>query len=67
VASSRITFGSIDGWNFEIEGVERLLKREARHRNAHGQVLLGLRANLQAEELVEKVGVRHLALGGLLE
>jgi hypothetical protein len=51
----------------EIEGVERLLKREARHRDAHGQVLLGLGANLQREELVEKVGVRDVALGGLLQ
>jgi hypothetical protein len=30
-------------------------------------VLFGLRADLQRQELVEKVGVRHLALGGLLE
>jgi hypothetical protein len=52
---------------FEIEGVERLLKREPRHRDAHGQVLLGLGPDLQGEELVEEVGVRDVALGGLLE
>jgi hypothetical protein len=30
-------------------------------------VLLGLRANLEREELVEKVGVRDVTLGRLLE
>jgi hypothetical protein len=58
----------IDRWlEFEIEGVEGFLKREAGHRDAHREVFLGLGANLEREELVEKVGVRHVAFGGLLE
>ena len=58
----------IDGWlEFEVEGIERLLKGKARHRDAHGEVLLGLGTDLQGEELVEEIGVRDVAFGGLLE
>src|SRR5262249_55798981 len=41
--------------------------REARHGNAHGEMLLRLGPDLTLEHIVEEVGVADLALGGLLE
>src|ERR671936_2752652 len=48
------------------EALQRLLEREARHGDARVGVPLVLRAELEAEDLVQAVGVRHLALGRLL-
>src|SRR4030095_9180289 len=62
------------GWEpqavFSLEKTRRLgeglPEGEARHGDAHGELLLGLGADLAAEHL-EEVGVAHVALGGVLE
>jgi len=54
------------GLELEVEALERLVEREARHAGAHRQVLLGLGAHLDAEHLIDEVGVGELALCRLL-
>jgi len=66
LASSLITFGSIDGWNFQSK-LQRLLEWEARHHDAHRLMLLLLGLDLAGEHVVEEVGVTHVLLGRLLE
>ena len=41
----------------EVEALERLLEREARHRDPHLMVLVRFRVDLTGEQLVEEVGV----------
>jgi hypothetical protein len=41
----------------EVEGLQRLDEREARHRRAHGDVLARLGGHLLAEHLLEELGV----------
>src|SRR5262245_49931233 len=58
----------IDGrLKLEVEALQRLLEGEAGHGDTHGQVLLRLGADLAAEDVIEKVGVTDIPLGGLLE
>ena len=51
----------------EVEGLQRLDEREARHGGAHGDVLARLGRHLLAEHLLEEVGVGELLRGGVLQ
>src|SRR5260370_42256841 len=51
----------------EVEGVQGLLKRETRHRDAHLMMLLGLRADLKRQQFVEVFGVGDFLFRRLLQ
>lgn len=63
-ARRRIHF---EGVELPIEELEGLLEGEARHADPHGEVLLMLRADLQAEHFVGEIRVAEVPLGGLFE
>jgi hypothetical protein len=50
-----------------VEALQRLLEGEAGHADAHGEMLLVLRAELEPEDLIQEVAVAQVPLGGLLE
>ena len=50
-----------------VEALQRLLGREARHDDAHRLVLLLLRRDLLAKDVVKEVGIAHVLLGHLLK
>jgi hypothetical protein len=68
-ASSKFTdlLGIERRLELEVEALEGLLEREARHRDAHLMVLVGFRVNLAGEQLVEEVGVGKFLFRGLLQ
>ncbi len=51
----------------EVEGVEALDEREARQVGAHGDVLGGLGGDLLGQQLIEKIGIREVPVGGFLQ
>src|SRR5919201_6720836 len=55
------------GLELEVEALERLLEREARHRDAHLMVLVGFRVELAGQQLVEEVGVGNFLFRRLLQ
>src|ERR1700692_2245572 len=67
-ASSKFTdLLGIERWlEIEVETLEGLLEREARHRDAHLMVLVGFCVNLAGEQLGEEVGVGKFLFRRLL-
>ena len=51
----------------EVEALQGLLEREARHRDPHLMMLLGLRADLKRKQFVEELGVGNFLFRRLLQ
>lgn len=60
-------FGVDGGLELEVEALQGFLEREAGHRDPHLMVLLGLRADLGGEQVVEEVGVGDFLFRRLLQ
>src|ERR1700677_5111566 len=55
------------GLELEGEALQRLLERDARHRDSHLMVLMGFRVDLRGQQLVEEVGVGKFLFRRLLQ
>jgi len=55
------------GLKLEIEALQALVERKARHRRLHRRVALLFGRQLSAEQLLEQVGVGELFLARLLQ